>query len=64
MFEVYMKMFKNRLEKVCGRNWHQVSRTENYLTVRHNRKFLDELPGKMYIINAIDQIPAVNILIP
>ena len=31
---------------------------ENYPTVKHNRKMLDKLPGKMYIINAIDQIPA------
>ena len=31
---------------------------ENYLTVKHNRKMLDKLSGKMYIINAIDQIPA------
>ena len=31
---------------------------ENYLTVKHHRKMLDKLPKKMYIINAIDQIPA------
>ena len=31
---------------------------ENYPTVKHNRKMLDKLPGKMYVINAIDQIPA------
>ena len=31
---------------------------ENYPTVKHNRKILDKLPGKTYIINAIDQIPA------
>ena len=31
---------------------------ENYPTNKHNRKMLDKLPGKMYIINAIDQIPA------
>ena len=31
---------------------------KNYATVKHNRKMLDKLPGKMYIINAIDQIPA------
>ena len=30
---------------------------ENYPTVKHNRKILDYLPGKMYILNAIDQIP-------
>ena len=31
---------------------------ENYPTVKHNLKMLDKLPGKMYIINAIDQSPA------
>ena len=30
---------------------------ENYPTVKHNRKTLDKLPVKTYIINAIDQIP-------
>ena len=31
---------------------------ENYPTVKHNRKMLDKLLGKMYKVNAIDQIPA------
>ena len=31
---------------------------ENYPTVKHNCKILDNLPCKTYTINAIDQIPA------
>ena len=31
---------------------------ENYATFKHNRKILDKLPSKIYIINAIDQIAA------
>ena len=31
---------------------------ENYPTVKYNRKMLDKLPGKIYKVNAIDQIPA------
>ena len=31
---------------------------KNYPTVKHNRKILDKLAGKTYIINATDQIPA------
>ena len=31
---------------------------ETYLRVKRNRKFLDKFPGKINIINAIDQIPA------
>ena len=27
---------------------------ENYPTVKYNRKMLDKLPGKIYIVNAID----------
>ena len=36
--------------------WHMLA--ENYLTVKHNRKMLNKLPGKIYIINATDQIHA------
>ena len=31
---------------------------ENFPTVKYNRKMLGKLPGKIYIVNAIDQIPA------
>ena len=31
---------------------------ENYPTVKHNRKILEKLPGKICKINVIDQIPA------